>query len=183
MTEGPGVVCVVGKKKSGKTTTVVGLVQELVARGHRVMTVKHGHGFDLDRPGTDSWRHLHEGGAERVVMAGPDGFAVVGGWGGAGEAPLEALVARYVGEADIVVAEGFKASEAPRIEVFRTAAHTDPLYGGDPAADARYLAVLTDVPGFEAAVPVLDVDADDRFRRLADLVETTLGRAGGGGGA
>ena len=42
-------VCVVGKKKSGKTTTVLKLAAKLRQRGHRVMTIKHGHHFDQDR--------------------------------------------------------------------------------------------------------------------------------------
>ena len=112
----PPVVCVVGKKKSGKTTTVVGLVRELADRGRRVMTVKHGHHFRLDREGTDSWRHRHEGGAARVVLAGPDGLAMEGEWGAGGEEPLEALVDRYLPDAEVVVGEGFKSSDALRIE-------------------------------------------------------------------
>lgn len=172
---GPTVVCVVGKKKSGKTTTVVGLVSELSSRGHEVMTVKHGHGFDIDREGTDSWRHRHQGGAARVALSGPEGFAVVGSWAkrdGGREAPLETLVDRYLGDADVVVAEGFKASRAPRIEVFRSVAHAEPLYGSDAGGyEGAYLAVLTDDGTFEAACPVLDVDDPGRFIRLADLVE------------
>ncbi len=171
MTRLPPVVCVVGKKKSGKTTTVVGLVAELVSRGHRVMTVKHGHGFRLDTEGTDSWKHVHEGGAERVVMAGPDQVAVMGGWGPSGEASLNELVARYLDDADVVVAEGFKASDAPRIEVYRRAAHADPLYGDGGVPQGPYLAVVTDVLDFAATVPVVGADDPDRFRILADLVE------------
>lgn len=171
-TGGPVVVCVVGKKRSGKTTTVVGLVRELGRRGHRVMTVKHGHHFRLDREGTDSWRHRHEGGAARVVLAGPEGMAVAGEWGPRGEEPLERLVGRFLPDADVVVAEGFKASEAPRIEVYRRSVHEEALYrSGDP----RYLAILTDEPGFRAHVPVLDVDDPDRFGSLAELVEGLLG--------
>ena len=169
--EPPPVVCVVGKKRSGKTTTVVGLVRTLTARGHRVMTVKHGHHFRLDREGTDSWRHRHEGGAARVVLAGPEGLAVAGDWGPGGEEPLERLVARFLPDADLVVAEGFKSSAAPRIEVYRRGAHPEPLY---TAGDPRYLALLTDVAGFEAHVPVLDVDDAHRFEALAELVEARL---------
>lgn len=170
----PLAVSVIGKKKSGKTTTTVGLVRALVERGHRVMTAKHGHGFELDHAGTDSWRHRLEGGAHRVVMAGPDQVAVMGGWDEAGEATLEELVQRYLGDADIVVAEGFKTSSVPKIEVYRRAAHEHPLYGVDPQVDGAYLAILTDVEGFEAHVPVLDVDDPDRFATLADLVEGLL---------
>lgn len=174
----PPTICVIGKKKSGKTQTTVGLVRELAQRGHRVMTAKHGHHFRLDTEGTDSWRHRHEAEAERVVVAGPDELAVMGRWGEGGEASLEVLVARYLHDADIVIAEGFKTSAAAKIEVFRRAAHELPLYGSAPELDARYLAILTDVADFEAHVPVLDLDDPLRFIRLADMVEA---RYSGGG--
>ena len=167
----PPVVCIVGKKKSGKTTTTVGLVQELTRRGYRVMTAKHGHGFELDTPGTDSYRHRHEAGAHRVIMAGPDQVAVMGKWPREEES-LEDLVERFLFDADIVVAEGFKKSSCPRIEVYRRAAHEEPLYEGAGEAAGAYLAVLTDVPGFEAHVPVMDADDPRRFEKLADLIET-----------
>lgn len=171
------VICIVGKKKSGKTTTTVGLVAELARRGHRVMTAKHGHAFELDTEGTDSWRHRHEGGAHRVVMAGPDQVAVMGGWP-LGEEPLETLVERFLFDADIVVAEGFKTSGYPRIEVYRRSAHQEPLYGSDAGRDAAYVAVLTDVADFQAHVPVLDVDDPRRFETLADLVEAMMSQGG-----
>jgi molybdopterin-guanine dinucleotide biosynthesis protein B len=145
------------------------------------MSAKHGHRFELDHEGTDSWRHRHEGGAARVATSGPAGVAVMGEWGRAGEEPLEALVTRYLADADIVVAEGFKTSSARKIEVYRRAAHEEPLYGADAERDATYLAVLTDVPGFDAHVPVLDVDDPERFRVLADLVEELRAHRPGSG--
>ena len=138
----PHIVCVVGKKKSGKTTTVIGLVREFSLRGYRVMSAKHGHDFDLDTYGTDSWRHRHEAGACRVVMAGPQQIAVMGEWDVGGEQQLETLVSKYLSDADIVVAEGFQLSSAARVEVFRRAAHRQPIYGTDARGDALYLAVL-----------------------------------------
>ncbi len=170
----PPVLCIVGKKKSGKTAVVVSLVAELARRGRRVMTVKHGHGFRLDTPGTDSWRHRHEGGARRVVMAGPEDFAVVGEWGTEGEPELEELVRRYLADAEIVIAEGFKGSDAPKIDVFRSSAHAVPVYDPrDPGAN-RFLAVVTDRADFQAAVPVLHLDDPELASRLADLVEAAL---------
>jgi len=170
----PAVVCIIGKKKSGKTTTAVGLVRELVARGYRVMSAKHGHAFEFDAEGTDSYRHRHEGGAHRVVMAGPVLVAVMGGWGEGGEPSLEELVPRYLDDADVVVAEGFKTSSFPKIEVFRRATHDEAFYGKEPDRDATYLALLTDVQDFRAHVPVMDVDDPRRFVALADLVEAAL---------
>lgn len=167
----PPIVCVIGKKKSGKTTTVVRLAAALGRRGWRVATIKHGHHFDLDREGADSWRHRHEGGARRVVLAGPEGFAVVGEWGPEGPLGPAALAERFLEDADVVVVEGFKAEPLPRIEVYRREAHPEPVYDpADPAA-GLWLAIATDVPGFRAPFPVLDVHDPALAERLADLVE------------
>jgi molybdopterin-guanine dinucleotide biosynthesis protein B len=54
----PPMISIVGRKHSGKTTLVVKLVGELVRRGHRVTTIKHGsHTFNLDPATTDTYRH------------------------------------------------------------------------------------------------------------------------------
>lgn len=173
----PPIVCIIGKKKSGKTTTAVGLVKELVSRGHLVMTAKHGHGFEIDTEGTDSFRHRFEGGAHRVAMASPDQVAVVGKWGANGEMELPQLVQTYLSDAEIVIAEGFKSSPFPKIEVYRQAAHVLPLYDHDSTINGEYLAILTDKLGFQAAVPVLDINSPERFIQLADMIETRLLRA------
>ncbi|MBU6499539.1 MAG: molybdopterin-guanine dinucleotide biosynthesis protein MobB, partial [Rhodospirillales bacterium] len=47
-----------GWSGSGKTTLLTALLPLFLARGLTVSTVKHTHhGFDLDQPGKDSWRH------------------------------------------------------------------------------------------------------------------------------
>jgi molybdopterin-guanine dinucleotide biosynthesis protein B len=139
----PPMVAVVGRKHSGKTTLVVRLSAELTRRGHRVMVIKHGHHtFDLDPSGTDTYRHYHEGMAERVVMAAPDKLALVMRW--EEELPPETIAERYLSDADVVLCEGFKRAALPRIEVFREAAHAEPLYAPDAPDAARWLAVVTD---------------------------------------
>src|SRR5256885_813579 len=65
-------ISIVGKKDAGKTTLIVALAAELVRRKFRVMTIKHGtHAAESDQRGKDTWRHRHEGHAERVGP-GPD---------------------------------------------------------------------------------------------------------------
>lgn len=172
---GPPLVCVVGKKNSGKTGLAVGLAAELGHRGHRVMTVKHGHGFDLDTQGTDSWRHRHEGGAEKVLMVGPGELALVGGWGPEGEPPLRELVDRHLAGADIVVAEGWKAGPDPKVEVYRSAAHADPVYDPDAPVADTFLAMVTDDESFRPSrLSVFLLDAPDHVARLADRIEEAL---------
>src|SRR5687767_15462567 len=143
----PPMVAVIGKKHSGKTTVTVRLAAELHRRGHRVMTIKHGsHTFNLDPAGTDTYRHYHEGNAERVAMASPDKFALVARW--SDELTPETIAERYMADADLVVCEGFKRSTLPKVEVFRRAAHEAPLY--DPASPecAHYIAIVTDADDF-----------------------------------
>lgn len=170
----PPIVSVIGLKDSGKTSVAVGLVAALERRGRRVMVVKHGHGFDVDTPGTDSWRLRHEGGARRVVLAGPEDLVVMGEWGPGGEPTLEEIVDRFVSDAEIVVVEGYKKAAVPKIEVHRPAAHSEPLYRADGKGTELYLALVTDAVDLQVPIPVLDLNAPDLSERLADLVEGAL---------
>ncbi len=170
----PPVVSVIGFKDSGKTSVAVGLVAALDRRGRRVMVVKHGHGFDIDTPGTDSWRLRNEGGASRVVLAGPDDLVVMGEWGPEGEPTLEEVVSRFVSDAEIVVVEGYKKAAVPKIEVHRPAAHAEPIYRADGEHADLFLALVTDAVDLELPIPVLDLNAPDLSETLADLVEGAL---------
>ena len=173
----PPMVAVIGKKHSGKTTLTVRLCAELHRRGHRVMTIKHGsHTFNIDPATTDTYRHYHEGNAERVAMAAPDKFALIVRWGD--EIGPEEIAARHMSDADIVICEGFKRSRLPKIEVFRQAAHRAPLYDPADAAAGDYLVIVADaaVPG--ATVPVIRLDDETWLDSLAGLVEQRIMRAG-----
>jgi molybdopterin-guanine dinucleotide biosynthesis adapter protein len=118
----PPVVCVVGRSNSGKTTLVEKLLVELTSRGYRIATVKHAQDMDLDRPGTDSWRHLAAG-SEVMVLATRDRVALMKN---PSTPPTLDEMVRLIGEDyDLVLAEGFKAESAPKIEVQRNA--TGPL--------------------------------------------------------
>ena len=174
VTGGPPVVCVIGLKDSGKTSVAVGLVSALGQRGRRVMVIKHGHGFDIDRPGSDSWRLRHEGHACRVVLAGAEDLVVMGDWGPDGEPTLEEVVSRFVHDAEIVVVEGYKEAAVPKIEVHRPAAHAEPIYRAGTKGAELYLALVTDAVDLEAPIPVLDLNGPELSERLADLVEGAL---------
>jgi len=103
------VITVIGKSKSGKTTLIEGLIHELKRRGYRVGTVKHhSHaGFDIDKPGKDSWRHA-KAGSDHVVIAAPD----------KSELSLSEVTAGITG-VDIILVEGYKQASMPAIEVVR----------------------------------------------------------------
>ena len=138
------------------------------------MTVKHCHGFDLDQPGKDSWRHRHEGGALRTVMAGPRDFAVMGGWAEE-ELPLSDLVERFLWDADLVLAEGFKGAPEPKIEVYRSEVRDAPLFDPDEAPSLQTVALVTDDQAAECPLPVFSLGDPGMIASLADFVEERLG--------
>jgi len=111
------VITVIGKSKSGKTTLIEGLVHELKRRGYRVGTVKHhSHaGFDIDKPGKDSWRHA-KAGSDHVVIAAPDKIASYRSL--ESELSLSEVTAGITG-VDIILVEGYKRASMPAIEVVR----------------------------------------------------------------
>lgn len=170
----PPVVTLVGNKNSGKTTLAVGLVAELQRRGRRVMSAKHGHGFRFDTPGADSWRHRHEGGAERVLLASPTEFALVGAWGVGDEPSLDTLLVRYLHDAEIVIAEGFRAAAAPKVEVYRASARVEAVFGPARAKEAGVLCAVTDRPDAPWTVPAFSAGSPETASRVADVVEAAL---------
>ncbi len=133
-----------GWSGSGKTTLLTALLPLLIARGLAVSTVKHAHhGFDLDRPGKDSYRH-REAGAREVLVASGRRWALMhelDAHRGGAEPGLPELLARLA-PVDLVLVEGFKANPHPKIEVHR------PSTGGAPMWRGRedIVAVATDEP-------------------------------------
>jgi molybdopterin-guanine dinucleotide biosynthesis protein B len=163
-------VAIIGRKHHGKTTLTVRLAAELSRRGHRVMTIKHGsHTFNIDPETTDTYRHYHEGQAERVAMVSPDKFALIQRW--SEELSPEEIAERYMADADVVICEGFKRSALPKIEIFRSAAGPAPLY--DPASPLarHYLAIVTDVAELPGGIPVIHLSDPAWLESVAELVE------------
>jgi len=134
----PPVVSIVGKSKSGKTTIIERLIQELKLRGYRVATIKHvAHGMTLDKPDKDSWRHI-QAGSEATAISSTDRIALFKPI--TADATLEEVV-RLLGEGyDLVLTEGFKQGSAPKIEVHRREV-------GPPLSGIkRLIAIITDEP-------------------------------------
>lgn len=171
----PPMVAIVGRKHHGKTTLTVRLAGELRRRGFRVMTIKHGsHTFNLDPENTDTYRHYHEGLAEKVAMVSPDKFALVERW--SDELTPEAIAERHMADADVVLCEGFKRSALPRIEIFRAAAGGEPLYDATSDLAPHYLAIVTDVAELPGGIPLIRLADPAWLDSVADLVERRIVR-------
>ncbi|MDE2200345.1 MAG: molybdopterin-guanine dinucleotide biosynthesis protein B [Rhodospirillales bacterium] len=142
-----------GWSGSGKTTLLTALLPLFLARGLTVSTVKHTHhGFDLDQPGKDSWRH-RAAGAHEVLIASGARWALLHELAGP-EPELPALLARLA-PVDLVLIEGFKANPHPKIEIHRPALGHAPLWPG--RADIVAIAADTAIApaGHAAPPPVL----------------------------
>lgn len=171
----PPIVTIIGTKKQGKTTLTVKLAAEMHRRGHRVMTMKHGsHTFNIDPSTTDTYKHYHEGNAERVAMVSPDKFALVERW--TKEKTPEEIAEQFLSDADIVIGEGFKAAALPKIEIWRRETGKSMLYEEGSALSAHYIAIATDDADVQAQVPVVLFSDPDWLTKLADLVEEKVMR-------
>ncbi|HZG75431.1 MAG TPA: molybdopterin-guanine dinucleotide biosynthesis protein B, partial [Paenibacillus sp.] len=104
-------VQIVGYKKTGKTTLVCRLTEQLADRGLRIGTVKHdGHDFEPDVPGTDSWKHRRSGAAVTAVVS--DRRTA---WFEERTSELDAVLARMSDRADLVLVEGWKREKYPKL--------------------------------------------------------------------
>jgi molybdopterin-guanine dinucleotide biosynthesis adapter protein len=159
----PLVVSIVGRSKSGRTTLLEKMVRELKQRGYRVGTIKHhSHpGFELDRPGKDTWRHA-EAGSDHVVIAAPDKVASIRRVDQ--EPTLDEIVATMT-DVDVVLTEGYLRSGRVKIEVVRAARATEPI-----CEPGELLALASDLP-LAYGVPRFHLDD---AAGLVDLVEGLL---------
>ncbi len=146
------VLGLVGWSGSGKTTLLTAMLPLLRARGLRVSTIKHAHhGFDIDRPGKDSYRH-RAAGAHEVLVASGTRWALLHELDGA-EPRLEDLL-RRLSPVDLVLVEGFKSGTCAKLEVHRPALGQPPIWPGR----ADIVAVASDVALPACDRPVLRLD-------------------------
>jgi molybdopterin-guanine dinucleotide biosynthesis protein MobB len=145
---------IIGHKNAGKTTLLVALAREYHRQGRRVGTIKHAsHPALVDREGTDTWRHFHEGSSERTLIAAPDMRVLFER--APDDTDPEPLARRYMGDVDLVLVEGFKRASLPKVEVYRKGIGVPPLL--DPAAPnaGDWIAIVTDDSTLRAGCRVL----------------------------
>ncbi|MGH7043819.1 MAG: molybdopterin-guanine dinucleotide biosynthesis protein B [Acetobacteraceae bacterium] len=148
------VLGVVGWSGSGKTTLIERILPLLRAAGRTVSTVKHAHhGFDMDRPGKDSYRHRVAGAHETLVVSGTR-WALLHEDSGPTPA-LPVLLAR-LDPVDLVLVEGFKTHPFPKLEVYRATLGKPPIWPGEREVVA--LAVDASPPDMRACPPLLPLN-------------------------
>jgi molybdopterin-guanine dinucleotide biosynthesis protein B len=144
-----------GWSGSGKTTLIEQLIPRLVLEGLTVSLIKHAHhGFDIDRPGKDSYRH-REAGCTEVLLTSDQRWVLMHELRGRPEPGLDQQLA-LLSPCDLVLIEGFKAAAIPKLEVHRPAHGRPLIYPENP----NIVAVATDAP-IDIALPLLDLNDPD----------------------
>ena len=142
----PPIVLIVGNSGSGKTTFIENLIPELIRRGVNVGTVKHDvHGFEMDKPGKDSWRHK-QAGASITVISSPLQIGMVKDVDH--DHKPDELLSLFV-DVDIVLIEGFKRANKPKLEIFRSEISQQPLCEND-----KHLLALVSDATVDIDVPI-----------------------------
>lgn len=152
----PPVVAIYGASNSGKTELVANLVNDFVEEGLEICTVKHSPGeFSLDEEGKDTWRHRQAGSRLTVLSTDIETAFLV-----PEEMKLEEIgeIVDGFGDYDLVIAEGYKDVEVPKIAV----GEIDPrcctlrVYDGNLAAVKDEIRKLLEIKEIEAELPGLD---------------------------
>jgi molybdopterin-guanine dinucleotide biosynthesis protein B len=167
------IIGLAGWSGSGKTTLITKVLPVLIGRGLKVSTLKHAHhGFDLDKPGKDSFMHRASGATE-VIISSERRWAVLHELRGEEEWDLPALLSK-ASPVDLVLVEGFKREPFPKLEIFRRENGKPLLHPDDP----HIVAVASDAAVPEAKVPVIDLNnieviADMLFQRAVPIDQVT----------
>ncbi|MDY0190161.1 MAG: molybdopterin-guanine dinucleotide biosynthesis protein B [Desulfuromonas sp.] len=152
----PPVVSIVAKSGTGKTTLLEKLITELKQRGYRVGAVKHdAHNFNIDHEGKDSWR-LSAAGADTMIITSPEKMAMVKRNPTKQEPELQDTLENYTADMDIVLTEGFKRNNMPKIEVHRRERCAQLLSRGQEY-DPTLLAIASDSE-LDLDVPVYNIN-------------------------
>ena len=158
---------ITGWKNAGKTTLTERLVSEFSARGLRVSTIKNTHHtVDLDSQGTDSYRH-RTAGAEEVLLASRSRIAILKENRSQDAPKLAELIAR-LSPVDLVLVEGFKAEDHPKIEAHRA----ETAQGLIASNTSSVVAVASDAPlALNRNIPQFDLND---IAAIADFITDYL---------
>jgi len=151
---------VANNSKVGKTTVLCDIIKELKSRGYRICTIKHDvHGFDIDHPGKDTWKHA-QAGSDLEVIPPPKKLAMIEKV--EKEYSLDEVISK-ISNVDIIITEGFKQERKPKLEVYRKEFPNEIW-----SKDEDLFAIITNTP-LNKGVPQFDFS---EIKEAVDLIES-----------
>lgn len=158
----PVLSVIASKSNVGKTTVLCDIIRELKHKGYRVATIKHDvHGFDIDHPGKDTWLHA-EAGADIVAISSAKKMAIIEKV--EDEYSLEEVISK-IKNVDIIITEGYKTENKPKIEILRREVSTDIFSKAD-----ELFAIISDYP-IDNDIPQFDFS---EVKKLVNLIESNF---------
>ena len=124
-----------GWSGSGKTTLLTKLIQNFTKIGINVGTLKHAHHkFDIDKPGKDSY-NLRKSGARPMIISSKERFALIQENDEHEERSLFEMLEMFskkpLRKCDIIIVEGYKNENIPKLEIHRSEIRKPLLFEDD----------------------------------------------------
>ena len=118
---------------TGKTTLLSKLIPLLKAENLRIGLIKHSHhNFEIDKPGKDSYT-LRQAGASPVLLVSSHRRAMITEFTTISEPKLQDQIKLFDhSELDLILVEGFKAENFPKIELHRPSLKNNLIFPHDP---------------------------------------------------
>ena len=152
MTNKQFLIAISGCKNSGKTTLITKLIPKFCEKGYKVATIKHdGHDFQGDEVGTDTYKHK-QAGAYGTAIFSNNKFMII-----KEEKSIdETYFIKLFPEADIILLEGFKASDYPKLEIIRKGNSSRPVCN-----EKNLIGILSDLKSIEGNYDIIDLNNID----------------------
>jgi molybdopterin-guanine dinucleotide biosynthesis protein MobB len=151
------VISFVAKSGSGKTTLLEKVISIVKAQGYKLAVIKHdAHQFEMDHPGKDTWK-MAQAGADIVAISSPAKVAIIEKV--EEEKSLDQIISSLA-KVDIIITEGFKRSDKPKIEVNRSDVSDELL-----CEPEELLAIASDLK-WDIGVPCFSIDDPEGIARF-----------------
>lgn len=125
------IVSFVGYSGSGKTTFIEKLIPVITRYGLKIAMIKHDtHGFQMDKPGKDTWRYKQAGACATVIISKRQVGLVMD----VDQEPAPHDLSPMLNFVHLIITEGYKFGTYPKIEIFRPGAakNDQPICRNDP---------------------------------------------------
>ena len=157
------IISIVGKSDAGKTTLLEELIAELGRRDYKVAVIKHSNeDVEYDTANKDTWR-FSQAGSQVSAISSTHNLAIFKKL--EHDISPEELSCITEGDCDLILTEGFKQGNYPKIEVHRKELGSDLV-----SSPQQLIAVVTDEP--------LEIDVPQYTRNeigdIADLIENRI---------
>ncbi|MEZ5536239.1 MAG: bifunctional molybdopterin-guanine dinucleotide biosynthesis adaptor protein MobB/molybdopterin molybdotransferase MoeA [Thiolinea sp.] len=171
----PPIVGICAYSGTGKTTLMAQIIPLLKREGLQLTVIKHGHhSIELDKPGKDSYR-FREAGADQVILAASTRVAIMQECHTQKEPSLQETLKLVNNDcADLILVEGFKHENYPKIEAYRPSLNKPLLFPDDPGIIAVASDEPLDLPAGIRNIPRLDLNQPETVSRF--IMENILNK-------